>query len=122
MLFRPYKKWYIGKLPIPFTPGLLPTRRNEIANKVGAVISEQLINEQEIKRTISDTNVKTAFASILQQYWEGIERKEQSLSQVFEDFLEPEKIESFSQSISYFLSNKLLNGRTLKWSRESWNM
>lgn len=108
MLFRPYKKWYIGKLPIPFTPGLLPTRRNEIANKVGAVISEQLINEQEIKRTISDTNVKTAFASILQQYWEGIERKEQSLSQVFEDFLEPEKIESFSQSISYFLSNKLL--------------
>lgn len=108
MLFRPYKKWYIGKLPIPFTPGLLPTRRGEIANKVGAVISEQLINEQEIKRTISDTDVRTAIAKILQDYWEGIERKEQALYQVFENFLEPKKIESFSLSISSFLSNQLL--------------
>ena len=30
MLFRPHKKLYIGNLPIPFTPGLIPKERTRI--------------------------------------------------------------------------------------------
>ncbi|WP_254259823.1 DUF445 domain-containing protein [Listeria fleischmannii] len=33
MLFRPFEAKYIGKWRVPFTPGLIPKRRDELAKK-----------------------------------------------------------------------------------------
>lgn len=54
MLFRPYKEYRIWKWKIPFTPGLLAARRQEIAVKIGGVISEELINERELTKSFDD--------------------------------------------------------------------
>ena len=36
MLFRPRKAVYIGKLHVPFTPGLIPQQKERIAASIGA--------------------------------------------------------------------------------------
>ena len=42
---------------IPFTPGLIPKRRDEIANKIGQVIEDHLITEEMIRET-QPTSIK----------------------------------------------------------------
>ena len=44
MLFHPLNHT-IFKFRVPFTPGLIPKRREEIATKIGQVIEEHLLTE-----------------------------------------------------------------------------
>lgn len=67
MLFHPQKAYYIGKWRIPFTPGLIPKRRDEIANKIGRVIEEHLITESLIKEKISSTSARQAIKGFISQ-------------------------------------------------------
>jgi uncharacterized membrane protein YheB (UPF0754 family) len=82
MLFRPYRRWRLWGIPIPFTPGLLPSRREEIAGKVGFVISEQLINQEELKRTLGEAHLQNELASLLSQHWIKIQKEEWTLAEV----------------------------------------
>ena len=52
MLFRPRKAVYIGRLHVPFTPGLIPAQQGRIARSIGAVISNQLLNEETLRKTL----------------------------------------------------------------------
>ncbi len=58
MLFHPYKPYYIFKMRIPFTPGLIPKRRDEIATKIGQVIEEHLITESVIHNKLNEPNTR----------------------------------------------------------------
>lgn len=46
MLFRPLHPVYLGKWRMPFTPGLIPRRRKDIAEKLGLVVVEHLLTKE----------------------------------------------------------------------------
>jgi uncharacterized membrane protein YheB (UPF0754 family) len=50
MLFRPYKPIFLGKRQIPFTPGLIPKRRSELAEQMGKIVVNHLLTPESIKR------------------------------------------------------------------------
>lgn len=54
MLFRPYKAIYIGKKRVPFTPGLIPKRRDELARQMGRTVVEHLLTPQSLKNKLRD--------------------------------------------------------------------
>ena len=54
MLFRPYKALYIGKWRIPFTPGLIPKRRAELADQIGNLVVNHLVTPESIKNKLED--------------------------------------------------------------------
>ncbi len=43
MLFRPLRRWRLLGIPIPFTPGVIPRRREELANSIGNMVSRELL-------------------------------------------------------------------------------
>ncbi|MEK4026040.1 DUF445 domain-containing protein [Sporosarcina sp. FSL W7-1283] len=43
MLFRPHEPKFIGKTRLPFTPGLIPKRRNELATQLGKTVTNYLL-------------------------------------------------------------------------------
>ncbi|WP_316571190.1 DUF445 family protein [Neobacillus sp. YIM B06451] len=49
MLFRPYNPIYIGKWRVPFTPGLIPKRRDEMAVQMGKMVVEHLVTPEIIR-------------------------------------------------------------------------
>ena len=66
MLFRPYREKYIGKLHIPFTPGIIPRRQPALAAALGRMVSEKLVREEDLKRALlSDELTNTVVNSIL---------------------------------------------------------
>ncbi|MGD9677599.1 MAG: DUF445 family protein [Vulcanibacillus sp.] len=58
MLFRPYRAWKIGAWQVPFTPGLIPKRKEEISKRLGLIVENYLFTATGMKEFVSKTNLK----------------------------------------------------------------
>ncbi|MBB6449554.1 uncharacterized membrane protein YheB (UPF0754 family) [Geomicrobium halophilum] len=54
MLFRPRKPMYIGSWKLPFTPGLIPKRHDEIAHHLGRVVMEHLLTVEGLQGRLTE--------------------------------------------------------------------
>ncbi|MFC7372882.1 DUF445 domain-containing protein [Fictibacillus iocasae] len=54
MLFRPFNTLYIGKFRVPFTPGLIPKRRHQLAVQLGETVTTHLLTAEGVKGKIND--------------------------------------------------------------------
>lgn len=58
MLFRPYRPIYIGGWRLPFTPGLIPKRREELARQLGHLVSAHLLTDEVVAARVFDPALK----------------------------------------------------------------
>ena len=65
MLFRPYHPIYIGKWQLPFTPGLIPKRHNELAKQIGKLVVEHLVTPESIKNKLYEDTFKNETESLV---------------------------------------------------------
>ena len=59
MLFRPYKAKHIGKLRLPFTPGIIPKRKEALGKALGKAVGEQLITPADLQKLFANEEMKT---------------------------------------------------------------
>ncbi|MBB3907615.1 DUF445 family protein [Anoxybacillus rupiensis] len=57
MLFRPYKPIYVYGKRLPFTPGLIPKRREELAHQLGKMVVEHLLTAEGIRRKLMEAEL-----------------------------------------------------------------
>ncbi|WP_018131995.1 DUF445 family protein [Effusibacillus pohliae] len=53
MLFRPWTEWRLFGVRVPLTPGLIPKRQPEIADKLGEVVEQHLLTDEGIVASLS---------------------------------------------------------------------
>ena len=58
MLFRPYNPWYIGKMRIPMTPGVIPAQRTTIAANIAETFEKHLLSSDEIHKALTSEKSK----------------------------------------------------------------
>ncbi|WP_338780800.1 DUF445 family protein [Metabacillus sp. FJAT-52054] len=56
MLFRPYNPVYVFGKRLPFTPGLIPKRRDQMAEQMGKMVIEHLLTAESLKKKIIDSS------------------------------------------------------------------
>lgn len=59
MLFRPLKPIYIGKMKLPFTPGILPRERLRLTDSVGETVSRELLTAEVFRSRLVEPALKT---------------------------------------------------------------
>jgi uncharacterized membrane protein YheB (UPF0754 family) len=52
MLFRPLKPWRFLGLRIPLTPGIIPAKRSELAEKIGEMVGGHLFTSEDVEKTL----------------------------------------------------------------------
>ena len=62
MLFRPRKALYIGKFHVPFTPGVIPRRKDALASALGRMVSEMLVRKEDLKESLCSEAVSRTVA------------------------------------------------------------
>ena len=100
MLFRPYKAIYIGKRKLPFTPGLIPSNQERLAQKVSDTIMGSLLTPTELQklaqRLLQLDRVQGAISWLLQLALEQIQAdKDQKTVQLIANILK----DLFGQSL-----------------------
>lgn len=53
MLFRPWHEWRFLGMKVPLTPGLIPKRQAEIAEKLGEVVEKHLLTDEGIVSSLN---------------------------------------------------------------------
>ncbi|MGZ1849537.1 DUF445 domain-containing protein [Staphylococcus argenteus] len=86
MLFHPFKPYYIFKFRVPFTPGLIPKRREEIATKIGQVIEEHLLTESLISEKLKSSKSQEAIHSMVQKQLQKISKDQLTIQQLTSQF------------------------------------
>lgn len=49
MLFRPLKAYHVFGLRVPFTPGIIPRQRSALAESIGTMVSDKLLNREAVQ-------------------------------------------------------------------------
>ncbi|MFB1081453.1 DUF445 domain-containing protein [Jeotgalibacillus sp. JSM ZJ347] len=86
MLFRPYKPVYIGKWRVPFTPGLIPKRREELARQLGLMVVNHLLTAESLKAKFLNTEKEKALTAWLQKEGSKVFSIDDSVEQVLHRF------------------------------------
>ena len=58
MLFRPLKPVKIGSFTLPFTPGIIPKRKNQLAKALGVAIGSKLVTNDDLEKIFMSNEIK----------------------------------------------------------------
>jgi len=53
MLFRPLKPWRFFGMRVPMTPGVIPSKRHELAENIGVMVGQHLLTARDIGAALS---------------------------------------------------------------------
>ena len=102
MLFRPRKALYIGKLHVPFTPGVIPRRKAALATALGRMVSEMLVRKEDLKESLcSEAVSRTVAKSVLSL---------PSVKEVGAQVVSEERYEQGRDKLLDFLTDRILQG------------
>ncbi|OIN65785.1 hypothetical protein BLD48_14205 [Exiguobacterium sp. KRL4] len=87
MLFRPLEAKYIGKYRIPFTPGLIPKRRDELAANLGRTVVKHLLTPEGISKRLQQPVVYEAITRMIQQELQKFTRSTKTIREIAERFV-----------------------------------
>ena len=58
MLFKPHRKYYFLKIPIPFTPGIIPKQKNKLAKKIAESFDNHLFSSKDLEALLLNINLE----------------------------------------------------------------
>ncbi len=59
MLFRPFAPWTVAGFRIPFTPGVIPRKRAELANRIARTFEQHLLSGRHLHELITGPRMAT---------------------------------------------------------------
>jgi uncharacterized membrane protein YheB (UPF0754 family) len=65
MLFKPTKPHYFFSKRIPFTPGVIPSKRDKFADAIARVVKENLITEDIVRKRLNEEAVRQNLSSLI---------------------------------------------------------
>ncbi|MEE1082620.1 MAG: DUF445 family protein [Paludibacteraceae bacterium] len=107
MMFRPYSEKRIFGLVIPFTPGIIPKRQNDLAKAIGKVVSDNLVDVDGIsKMLLSDETIGKLEAKI-DEIIHSLQTNESPLRNFFSNYAGEERVENLIKRVNGNLVKKI---------------
>lgn len=67
MLFRPYNAIYIKNWRLPFTPGLVPKRRQELSRQIGLTVKNYLLTPEVFQKKLFNEEIQASALKFAQK-------------------------------------------------------
>ena len=111
MLFSPYEAKYIGKMHVPFTPGIIPKEKSRITRAVGEAVSRNLLDAETMSNTLLSDDMMKKVSDELDGVLYGICNSQQSIHEFAVRYVDEKEIDAasdkFEQRICHAICNKL---------------
>lgn len=72
MLFRPLKPWKILGIRVPMTPGVIPSKRHDLALNIGEMVGEHLLTSKEVGKALKKEKFQKHLYSLIKDRIGGI--------------------------------------------------
>lgn len=114
MLFHPYKPWKIGKLRVPFTPGIVPRRQPVLAKAIGDAVGNHLFTGDDLKELfLTDETKERAVDMVmdaldLSLVFDAEAEKLPTANQLGLTYLKEEQWQSAKDGLVRFLTDRIV--------------
>lgn len=106
MLFRPHKAKYLFGIHIPFTPGIIPKEKGRIAEAIGGVISEKLMNNEVLEKYLLSDEMIDKVRSAVEEFISTQQRNQESVARFLGHYLSKDEIDSIAQNINQSITKQ----------------
>lgn len=106
MLFRPHTAKYVFGIHIPFTPGIIPKEKGRIAEAIGGVISENLMNKVVLEKYLLSKDMVEKVRTAVEEFIATQQRNNETVSQFLGHYLSKEEIDTISQNINQSITKQ----------------
>lgn len=72
MLFRPLRSWHVFGLRVPMTPGVIPSKRRELAENIGEMVGRHLLTSKDIGAALSEEPFQEHLSSVINQHLDDL--------------------------------------------------
>ena len=114
MLFRPYNPIKIGKWTLPFTPGIVPKRKERLADAIGNAVGNRLFTGEDLKNLLLAEQTKNKVVDItldvldLAPAFIPVDEPQQSANSLAFTYLGDEKWENLKLRFTEMLTRRLI--------------
>lgn len=119
MLFRPLREVKIGRFTLPFTPGMIPRRKNALAAAAGRAVGNSLLTREDISGLLLSSQMEESVSELcvreLRQYLESGETVKGAVASLTGNQVYEKERELLAQTLSRKAMNAVmeLNPREL---------
>ena len=106
MLFRPHTAKYIFGIHIPFTPGIIPKEKGRIAEAVGGVISENLMNKEVLEKYLLSKDMIGKVRSAVEEFITTQQKNQETVACFLGHYLSKEEIATIAQNINQSITKQ----------------
>ena len=106
MLFRPHKAKYVMGVHIPFTPGIIPKEKGRIADAIGGVISENLMNKEVLQRYLLSDDMVKKVRSAVEEFISTQQHNGETVREFLCHYLTEEEVATISRKVSESLTKQ----------------
>lgn len=106
MLFRPHTAKYILGVHIPFTPGIIPKEKGRIAEAIGGVISENLMNKEVLEKYLLSEDMVGKVRSAVEEFIATQQKNNETVVQFLGHYLSKEEIHTVAQNINQSITKQ----------------
>lgn len=112
MLFRPRKKYMIGRWHVPFTPGLIPSQKGRIAKSIGNMVSHDLLDETTIRQMALSEETQTKLREKASEWLNKNARSTDTVGEILDRFVDHDTVDVYREKLNGSATNFAL--RTAK--------
>ncbi|MFD1739095.1 DUF445 domain-containing protein [Bacillus salitolerans] len=107
MLFRPHNPIYIKGKRVPFTPGLIPKRRQELASQMGKMVVEHLVTAEGIRKKLENEELLNEISEIVVTEIDKFLQHDMTIKEIAEKVGVEDLDEHLQSKTERFISQKL---------------
>lgn len=107
MMFRPYSEKRLLGFVVPFTPGIIPKRQNDLAKAIGRVVSDNLVDADGISKMLLSDETIGKLESKIDEMIHSLQTNENSLRIFFGNYAGEERVENLIKRVNDNLVSKI---------------
>ena len=107
MLFRPYYPKKILGFKIPFTPGIIPKRKDALAHGIGLAVGEDLFTGEDLKNLLCSEKIENKLIENIKGALDT--QGARTINDIAKSLIADENNDTFKEKISLFLAEKIVS-------------
>ncbi len=108
MLFRPREEKRIGSFRVPFTPGVIPRRKDKLAGEIGRAVAQKVFTDTDISGIFTSEGMKQTVTDGM-LFFASEDEEKRSIADWMGTYLEAGEQADFMQHLEQSMRTKVLD-------------
>ncbi len=106
MLFRPLKPVKIGEFTLPFTPGIIPKRKDKLAKAIGESVGNQLFTKHDMEEMLLSEDMENAVVEGIFTFL----KREESIQDFCKEMMTEAEYFAIREKLTHKVTEKIKQG------------